>query len=315
MILQSLLEIWLRKIRRMLVVTSYTLAPKRKSRITGYVEPPYQGFVARCWGVLHRQLYSLSLWYCRRYGIRSVEALGFADWGPLPLGLFLKVSSRPLDVDCAATKFARSLGVPTPRILSYGFFYTDDGYPHYTLLMTRLPGVKLSEIWEDLSEEKQDRLKEELRVYLKRMRAAENPYGRQICSVLGGALWSPRLPWGKVGPCDASALRRELIQDAPESSFAQLESMELSSRTPRIVFTHGDLFPWNIMVHNDRISGIFDWETAGWLPDYWEVTTTQRMSQFYWGDVVRQLVDEDYTEELRAERLIWKCTSDLFPFM
>ena len=37
-----------------------------------------------------------------------------------------------------------------------------------------------------------------------------------------------------------------------------------------IVFTHGDLGPQNIMVENGHISGIVDWEQAGWYPEYWE---------------------------------------------
>lgn len=37
------------------------------------------------------------------------------------------------------------------------------------------------------------------------------------------------------------------------------------------VFTHGDIIPQNIMVdENYQVSGIVDWEAAGWYPDYWE---------------------------------------------
>lgn len=50
----------------------------------------------------------------------------------------------------------------------------------------------------------------------------------------------------------------------------------------RIVFTHGDLHPRNIMVswegnqrsvaaaENLRVTAILDWEFAGWYPEYWE---------------------------------------------
>lgn len=37
------------------------------------------------------------------------------------------------------------------------------------------------------------------------------------------------------------------------------------------VFTHGDIAPRNIMVDESlQITGIIDWEAAGWYPDYWE---------------------------------------------
>ena len=37
-----------------------------------------------------------------------------------------------------------------------------------------------------------------------------------------------------------------------------------------IVFTHGDLHSNNIIVNDNGIVGILDWETAGYYPDYWE---------------------------------------------
>lgn len=38
-------------------------------------------------------------------------------------------------------------------------------------------------------------------------------------------------------------------------------------------FTHGDLSSLNILVRDDTIVGIMDWETAGWFPSCWEYTT------------------------------------------
>jgi Ser/Thr protein kinase RdoA (MazF antagonist) len=47
--------------------------------------------------------------------------------------------------------------------------------------------------------------------------------------------------------------------------------------TARICLTHGDLHLGNILViissdepRQVRISGIVDWEQAGWYPEYWE---------------------------------------------
>ncbi len=37
------------------------------------------------------------------------------------------------------------------------------------------------------------------------------------------------------------------------------------------VSTHGDIAPRNILVdESGRITGIIDWELAGWYPEYWE---------------------------------------------
>ena len=46
---------------------------------------------------------------------------------------------------------------------------------------------------------------------------------------------------------------------------------ELQGTTDGLIFTHADLHPRNILIGEDGgITGIIDWETAGWYPRYWE---------------------------------------------
>ncbi|PYH58944.1 uncharacterized protein BO96DRAFT_432040 [Aspergillus niger CBS 101883] len=47
---------------------------------------------------------------------------------------------------------------------------------------------------------------------------------------------------------------------------------KLHDRPHVIYYTHGDLIPRNTSVENGRISGIADWENAGWFPECWEYT-------------------------------------------
>ncbi|GLB42414.1 hypothetical protein LshimejAT787_1104290 [Lyophyllum shimeji] len=49
-------------------------------------------------------------------------------------------------------------------------------------------------------------------------------------------------------------------------------------RPYRVVLTHGDLAPRNIMVDGDLITGLVDWETLGWYPDFWELMAATRSS-------------------------------------
>ena len=44
----------------------------------------------------------------------------------------------------------------------------------------------------------------------------------------------------------------------------------LNHHKHRIVFSHGDLRPANIIVKDGHITGIIDWELGGWYPEYWE---------------------------------------------
>ena len=49
------------------------------------------------------------------------------------------------------------------------------------------------------------------------------------------------------------------------------KALEHRSRTYyKICLTHGDLTPHNILVdENVRPVALIDWETAGWMPEYW----------------------------------------------
>ena len=38
----------------------------------------------------------------------------------------------------------------------------------------------------------------------------------------------------------------------------------------RIILTHGDLHPRNIIIKDNTIAGIIDWELGGWYLEYWE---------------------------------------------
>ncbi|CAG8285396.1 unnamed protein product [Penicillium nalgiovense] len=73
-----------------------------------------------------------------------------------------------------------------------------------------------------------------------------------------------------------------------------------------IVFTHGDLNPRNILAENGKITGIVDWENAGFFPEYWEYTKmhyTIRHVIRWLADVVDQ-VFEDYRDELHVENML-----------
>lgn len=63
----------------------------------------------------------------------------------------------------------------------------------------------------------------------------------------------------------------------------QNELLDMLPHSERSVFTHADIAPRNIMVdEQNSISGILDWEYAGWYPEYWEYA--QIMRPAFWGD-------------------------------
>ncbi|KAG7138524.1 hypothetical protein HYQ45_004275 [Verticillium longisporum] len=75
-------------------------------------------------------------------------------------------------------------------------------------------------------------------------------------------------------------------------------------------FTHADLNPSNIQYHNGRITGIIDWEFAGWYPEYWEYTkmwfADRPVYRKFFEAIEGNVAIVKYPEELKAEQDIWQ---------
>lgn len=77
-----------------------------------------------------------------------------------------------------------------------------------------------------------------------------------------------------------------------------------------IVFTHGDLNLRNVMVKDGKLSGVVDWATAGWYPEYWDYTKGHFVTKMHWRwlKMLDKVFEElgDYREELATEKKLWE---------
>jgi len=93
--------------------------------------------------------------------------------------------------------------------------------------------------------------------------------------------------------------------DADPNHYAEVSKLiALQDKAwPPPVFTHGDLSSLNILVRGDKITGIIDWETAGWYPSYWEYTTASQVSSmnYFWREIDKFL--DPMHEELEMETI------------
>lgn len=93
-----------------------------------------------------------------------------------------------------------------------------------------------------------------------------------ICNTVGEACHDPRIQGGQqIGPFKDEAAFNQTLR----------YSGDAARRGHKIVFTHADLNPRNIlvdrMVQPDgsrgwKVTGIVDWETSGYYPEYWDYT-------------------------------------------
>ncbi|OJJ51439.1 hypothetical protein ASPZODRAFT_57156 [Penicilliopsis zonata CBS 506.65] len=272
----------------------------------------------RLWGFLHTYLRRFSQTYCGWAGIAYDNQIA-----QLPFGLILKWSDGTRLEEVLAMQVARRAGFPVPRVICYGE-HPDTPHAPVSILMTRVPGQELGQVYETLSNEDQKSVLQELKVYLDVMRGWPHPWGGdRICSLLGTAVRSVRVPNHYAGPFEGEEEFNDyLIEPSWSGGFpsetAYQDALQLARGMRKlshpIVFTHGDLKPHNIMVKGGRITGFLDWESAGWYPDYWDFTTALRftLEDFWWYSFMLELGGDMYLTELKFDRALNSLTCDSY---
>ncbi|KAK7682219.1 hypothetical protein QCA50_014806 [Cerrena zonata] len=160
--------------------------------------------------------------------------------------------------------------IPVPRV-----YASAEGYGRRYLLMQAIEGDCLEDVWKDLDDAQKDSIVESLRSYISQLRALPPPYGRKVCALYGEGVRDGRITSsGPVGPFLDEASFNDYLVDAAEIFMDETTLPGIRARMRedhRIVFTHGDLAPRNIMVKDGKVAAIIDWEQSGWYPEHWEM--------------------------------------------
>ncbi|KAI0649412.1 hypothetical protein C8Q79DRAFT_903193 [Trametes meyenii] len=270
---------------------------------------------------IHEKLLKpLSVYYCRLRGITTTDpATGYI----LPFGLILKCSYRATEQEGLAMNLARAMGVPAPRFISFAEPPLGSLAPP-SILMTRIHGVEL-----DLLEDDQidlDVIRGDLVRILAKMRRFTSPHGDAVCGVDGGPVRGPLVPMSPLPACASEAAFYDTMRRIGYFSPASDDERELLcvARTEKffalaphaIVFTHGDLHKHNIMVGADgHISGIIDWESAAWLPEYWEFGMVAIFPGSRWGQfMVDSVAAGAYADEIVGQQNMYHLVADTLSY-
>ncbi|KAK4034959.1 kinase-like domain-containing protein [Parachaetomium inaequale] len=129
----------------------------------------------------------------------------------------------------------------------------------YGLLFTSLvSGTHLEKVWTQLRHSDKQSTSAQLDALLNQLRTMPFP---------------PGTPLGGIGGQGCKDGRRAVR--VTSSMYTQFLRSLMPPSPARVVFTHGDIRPANIMVRQDEggswtIVAIIDWESSGFYPEYWE---------------------------------------------
>lgn len=226
-------------------------------------------------------------------------------------GLCIKSTTFTTLDEAATMQFvSASTTIPVPKV--YGAFQHKK---RVYIVMQRLNGQNLSVGWSQRSEASKARILGQLRMMIRQLRGIPPPGHVGVANVAGNAIYDQRLPkksaWGPFRSIDdfhrelCNGMEAKYLQDGATSFPGLVELCSFYDRAWRQpVFTHGDLSSFNIIADGDEIVGIVDWETAGWMPPYWEYTSAWNVNpqNRFWQQEVDKFLDP-LPYELEMERI------------
>lgn len=172
--------------------------------------------------------------------------------------------------------------VPVPIII---FDYTAE---KNKIGMSFIRGSTLKSVWDELNEGEKERICCEIWTMIAQWRQIPLPHNLahlHQCLADGSAATTDVLLEDLEDPPRSldndEALRVRIYQRyrAHHGERYVDTLLDMLPRSQISVFTHGDIAPRNIMINKrGRITGILDWELAGWYPSYWEYANLMKPS-------------------------------------
>lgn len=209
-----------------------------------------------------------------------------------------------------AIQFVRQhTSIPTPSVFEVHVNENDTSLNRTSWFsMSVVPGSSLTDAWPNMNEIARRTTQAELYNYLHELRTVPSPTPAYIGSCSGGLAYDHRLNDGHAcGPFASVSDFHDFIvvpvARCPRQELVKHYRDQLADNH-EVVFTHADLCGDHILVEptTGKITGIIDWEMAGWWPAYWEYTKSRfgSRSQTWWIKLITRVL-EPHEHERRIE--------------
>lgn len=196
-------------------------------------------------------------------------------------------------------------------------WFLEKGEEIGSILMEQIEGHTLKSIWNSFDAINKERICLDIWAIIKQLRQIPKPLEFQHiyqCGADGSTSRDVLLKDLETPPksiADDTALRARINERYLHyNGVSYREHLpDFLPHSDTAVFTHGDIAPRNIMVTDSgSITGLIDWENAGWYPDYWEYANIQKPSAdedwMAWMDQTKP-TNWDITGIMKARRVLF----------
>jgi aminoglycoside phosphotransferase (APT) family kinase protein len=162
--------------------------------------------------------------------------------------------------------------IPVPRVFQS---FVQAGTNAAIIFMEYIDGEPLDQVWETYTTTQRENIIAQLKGYIDELRQIIHKF---IGSVNGSGCNDQNFDnMPNYGPYTSEDGIREgivksLQENCSENAWTDMviSFIKVIPNQNRIVLTHGDLVPRNMLVKDERIVGIIDWEMESFYPEYWE---------------------------------------------
>ncbi|KAI1743511.1 kinase-like protein [Xylaria scruposa] len=208
--------------------------------------------------------------------------------------------------EAEAIEFVRkNTSLPVPAVFEIG-----PATGLSSLIMEKMPGRQLGEAWPNMSDAARSHTISRLKQHLAQLHDLRppSPSPDWIGSCSRGTAYDHRLtnlttcgPFNSVGAFHDFLVAP--VRDCPKPELADSYQLRLSDHY-QIVFTHAAISEENILVNETTgdITGILDWEMAGYWPEWWEYRKALygARNKIWWRTIVGQIMVE-YEKEAELD--------------
>ncbi|OBT47178.1 hypothetical protein VE00_03455 [Pseudogymnoascus sp. WSF 3629] len=203
-----------------------------------------------------------------------------------------------------ALRLAEQLHLPVPHV--HEAQTTPDGGA--SIRMDYIPGDNLKDVWPSMTPDQKHDIAIQLRDIIDKMRSLPSE-SNAIRSCSGGGIRDLRSYFDySGGPFPDEESFNSFVLDfrptvTPDAILRRLNALPTCNH--RLTFCHADLSQHNLIVRDNKIVGLIDWEFAGWFPEYWEyVKFFERPSLRDWFNYSDVIFSQKYDKELMEYQAI-----------
>lgn len=191
--------------------------------------------------------------------------------------------------------------IPVPNVIQVHLDESEDEARSW-MLMERLPGVELGSVWTEMDGSAQAQTISELKSYFDELHSLRPPTTTRmgpawIGSCSQGAAYDHRIDNMRTcGPFASIGAFHDMLV-APLGDLRPDWLPKYRGRLPdddEVVFVHADFGDENVLIDaaTGRVTGIIDWEMAGFWPRWWEYRKGLFGSscQPWWEDILNKIM-------------------------